>query len=121
MKYRYVVLGAGRQGVAAAYDLLKHGDAREVVIADSDEGRAREAVATLARLGGPGVTGRAVARTVDGADEKSLADVLTGADAALSAIPYYLNVKVTRAAIAARASLCDLGGNTDVVREQIAL
>ena len=31
MGYRYVVLGAGRQGTAAAYDLARHGEADEVV------------------------------------------------------------------------------------------
>lgn len=118
MPYRYAILGAGRQGVAAAYDLLRFGDAREVVLADADEARARDAVATLERLG---AVGRASARAVDAASEASVRGALAGADAAMSAVPYFLNVGVTRAAIAAGASLCDLGGNTDVVRSQHAL
>ena len=39
----------------------------------------------------------------------------------VSAVPYFLNLAVTRAAIAARASLVDLGGNTDVVFQQRSL
>ena len=36
MNIRYVVLGAGRQGVAAAYDMALHGDAQAVTLADVD-------------------------------------------------------------------------------------
>lgn len=118
MSYRYVILGSGRQGVAVAYDLLRHGDAREVILADSDEKRARDAVATLERLGGGG---RASACTVDAKSESTLVELFRGADAVLSAVPHFFNVAATQAAIAAHTSLCDLGGNTDVVRAQHGL
>jgi lysine 6-dehydrogenase len=44
---------------------------------------------------------------------------LQGVDSFLSAVPFIFNLGVTRAAIEARASMCDLGGNTDLVREQL--
>ena len=31
MGYKYAVVGAGRQGIAAAYDLAKFGDAEKIV------------------------------------------------------------------------------------------
>ena len=34
MGYIYAVVGAGRQGTAAAYDMAKHGDAEKVLIGD---------------------------------------------------------------------------------------
>ncbi len=34
MGFRYAVVGAGRQGVAAAYDLARLGDAEQVLIVD---------------------------------------------------------------------------------------
>jgi saccharopine dehydrogenase-like NADP-dependent oxidoreductase len=34
MGYRYAVLGAGRQGTACAYDMIKFGEADEVLLAD---------------------------------------------------------------------------------------
>lgn len=34
MNYRYLVLGAGRQGTAAAYDMARFGDAGQVTLAD---------------------------------------------------------------------------------------
>jgi len=36
MKYTYAVLGGGRQGTAAAYDMARFGDAKAVLIADID-------------------------------------------------------------------------------------
>jgi lysine 6-dehydrogenase len=36
MSFTYAVLGAGRQGVAAAYDMIRFGDAMEVILADRD-------------------------------------------------------------------------------------
>src|SRR6185436_19419953 len=38
-----------------------------------------------------------------------------------SALPYYLNVRMVELAIEAGAHFCDLGGNTDIVRQQEAL
>ena len=36
MSYKYAVVGAGRQGIAAAYDLVMFGDASRVVFIDLD-------------------------------------------------------------------------------------
>jgi lysine 6-dehydrogenase len=47
--------------------------------------------------------------------------MLAEVDAFLSAVPYYFNLDITRAAVQAGASMCDLGGNTDIVREQLKL
>jgi len=43
MSYTYAVLGAGRQGTAAAYDMACWGDAGRVVLADYDLEVARRA------------------------------------------------------------------------------
>jgi len=36
MSYTYAVLGAGRQGTAAAYDMARWGEARRVILADRE-------------------------------------------------------------------------------------
>ena len=46
---------------------------------------------------------------------------MAGVDGVVSAVPYYYNLKLTRLAIQARAHMVDLGGNTDIVRQQHAL
>jgi lysine 6-dehydrogenase len=58
---------------------------------------------------------------VDVTDLKSVERLLTGVDACLSAVPYIYNLGITRAAVGARTHLCDLGGNTDIARQQHTL
>lgn len=113
---RFLVLGAGYQGFAAALDLARAPDVEEVVIADVDGNRARKAAE---RLSGSRAAVRA--EVLDVANEPRLSDKLRGYDVVISAVPYFLNLTLTRAAIEAGVSFCDLGGNTDLVREQEAL
>jgi lysine 6-dehydrogenase len=116
VSFVYAVVGAGRQGTAAAYDMARFGDASRVLVADLDEAAARTAAARVNRLVGAEV---ATAHQVDVTDHDGLVAFLEPVDAFLSAVPYWFNPGVTRAAIAARASMTDLGGNTDLVRAQL--
>jgi lysine 6-dehydrogenase len=118
MGYNYAVLGAGRQGTACAYDMLKFGEAESVLLADQSLEAAHAAAARVSDLLG---TGRARAMQLDVTDRDALVEALAGVDAFLSAVPYYLNLEIARAAVEARASMCDLGGNTDLVRQQLEL
>jgi lysine 6-dehydrogenase len=116
MGFQYAVLGAGRQGTACAYDMLKFGEADSVVLADlSLEG----AQAAAARVNALLQTDQARGVELDVTDLRAVTSFLKGIDAFLSAVPYYYNVGITRAAVQAGASMCDLGGNTDLVREQL--
>lgn len=119
MKYQYAVLGAGRQGAAIAYDVAKNGEAARVVLADADGQVARCAVERLSRLL-PQAQGRFEGRVCDVWRPVEVAATIAGANVVVSAVPYRFNVELTDAAIAAGASFCDLGGNTTVVREQLA-
>jgi len=118
MSFTYAVLGAGRQGTAAAYDMARFGDAARVKIGDADEAAARRAAGRVNDL-----LGRAVAEpfAVDATDRAALRAFLDDVDSFLSAVPYWLNPGIARVAIEARASMTDLGGNTDLVREQLLL
>lgn len=116
MGFQYAVLGAGRQGTACAYDMLKFGDADCVVLADLSLDRAE---AAAARVNALLETDRAHGVSLDVTDRPSVLAFLEGVDAFLSAVPYYYNLGITRAAVQAGASMCDLGGNTDLVREQL--
>lgn len=118
MGFRYAVLGAGRQGTACAYDMLKFGDAERVILADLVVENARASAARINALLG---TDRATGVELDVTDRRAVTAVLDGVDAFLSAVPYYYNLPITQAAVQAGASMCDLGGNTDLVREQLAL
>jgi lysine 6-dehydrogenase len=118
MPYTYAVLGAGRQGIAAAYDMARWGDARRVILADRDLEVARRAAERVNTLVGESTIEPA---QVDVTDLKAVEQLLTGVDGCLSAVPYMYNLEITRAAISAKANMCDLGGNTDIARQQHAL
>lgn len=108
----YVVLGGGRQGLACAYDLLRYGDA-DVRIADRDAVALPEFLAPY--------RDRIDLRLLDVRDEGALRETVRGARAVCNATPYYFNLAVSRAAVAEGASVCDLGGNTEIVLRQLEL
>jgi len=118
MGYRYGVLGAGRQGTACAYDLIKFGEAESVVLADASMAAAEVAAVRVNSLL---ATDKAHAACVNALVQDEVAAWASGLDAFLSAVPYWLNLDIARAAVRAGASMCDLGGNTDLVREQLKL
>jgi lysine 6-dehydrogenase len=111
----FVVLGAGRQGTAAAYDMARWGEASRVILADQDLEVSKKAASRVNELLGGS---RAAAVEVDVEDAQALSQVLQGADACLSAVPYIYNLGITQAALKAGVNLCDLGGNTDLARQQ---
>ena len=117
-QHTYAVLGAGRQGTAAAYDLAKFGEAKKIVMADINPQAAKTAAERINQLIGREV---AVAQQLDVSDRAALERTLQGVDVTLSAVPYFYNLGITKACIAAGSSLCDMGGHTGVVREQLAL
>jgi len=118
MAYTYAVLGAGRQGTAAAYDMARWGEASKILLADRDLAIAEHAAHRVNQLIGSKV---ADAAQVEVTDMAALEHVLQGVDAFVSAVPYYYNLDITRVAVKVKASMCDLGGNTDIVRQQYAL
>jgi lysine 6-dehydrogenase len=108
---RMLVLGAGLQGSACAYDLLQHKTVERVTVADLKPDRA------LALLK-PHVGSRLALVKVDVQDGAAVRDVMRGADAALCALPYYYNLEVSRAALELGIHCADLGGNTEIVFQQ---
>ena len=58
------------------------------------------------------------AHSLDVNSNEALVAFLKPFDVVISAVPYFLNLKVTQAAIAAQTHMVDMGGNTDLVFEQ---
>lgn len=115
MPYTYAVLGSGRQGTAAAYDMARWGEAHRVILADLNLEVARQAAERVNALLGTAI---AESAELDVTDLEAAVRLLTGVDAFVSAVPYIYNLGITQAAIWARAHMCDLGGNTAIVRQQ---
>ena len=118
MGFNYVVLGAGRQGIALAYDLARNGEAARVTLADVDADAVRRGIARLETLL-PNAACQFAGAICDVSRPAEVAVAITGADVVLSAVPYCFNAMLTDLAIAAGASFCDLGGNTGVVQQQL--
>ncbi len=118
MSFNYAVLGAGRQGVAAAYDMARRGDASHIVLADYDFTVARQGAKRVNELIGKTV---AEAMQLDVTDLDAVERILSGVDSFLSAVPYYYNLEIAKIAIKARAHMCDLGGHIGIARQQHAL
>ena len=117
MPYAYAVIGSGRQGLAAAYDLIEFGDASRVLMIDATASAASQAADALNRLCGKSI---AHAAQCDATDLNALRALLRGTDAILSAAHYNVNLGLTELAVSLKAHLCDLGGHTGVVRQQHA-
>jgi lysine 6-dehydrogenase len=109
-----LVLGAGLQGSACAYDLLQNPDVSQVRLADL---RFDHLAEFLKPLSGP----RLIPTTLDVRDREAVLAVMRESDAVMSAIPYYLNLQLTECAVEAGVHFCDLGGNTEIVFQQKAL
>ena len=111
----YAVLGAGRQGTAAAYDMARWGNAHSVVVADYDAFAAQKAVDRVNKLIGKAI---AYAVPIDVEDPKAVRQILTGVDSFLSAVPYIHNLDITKIAIQTKTNMCDLGGHIGIARQQ---
>jgi lysine 6-dehydrogenase len=109
---RMLVLGAGLQGSACAYDLLRHPDVAQVTLADHRTGRLPPFLKKTRRL-------RQLKLDVTSAP--ALRRALKGQNAVMCALPYYFNGVVAKAAVAAGVHHSDLGGNTEIVRQQLKL
>jgi lysine 6-dehydrogenase len=121
-RFRYVVLGSGRQGTAAGLDLALRGDAREIVLADASADRAQESASWIAsRLTGAASHVVLAPMTVDCEDSGAVLALLRGANAAISALPYRYNLAISRSAIEAGCNLCDLGGHPETTNAQLQL
>src|SRR3954462_2064211 len=108
---KLLVLGAGLQGGACAYDLLQNPAVTQVTLADL---RPDKLPAFLRGDWG----GRLRTVKLDVSDSAAVHATFTGHGAVMSAIPYYYNGPMAKAAVECGCHFSDLGGNTEIVLEQ---
>lgn len=107
-----LVLGGGLQGSACAFDLLRQRDVSRVTVADAEPGP---------RAGFLPDDPRLAFTEVDFSDRDLVGELMRRHDVALSAAPYYFNATMARLAVEAGCDFSDLGGNTEIVFEQLEL
>lgn len=111
---RMLVLGAGLQGSACAYDLLQNPDITQVRLADLHFDHLPTFLKPLAGA-------RLIPTPLDVRDREAVLALMRESDAVMSAIPYYFNLQLAECAVEAGVHFCDLGGNTEIVLQQKAL
>ncbi|MEK7401801.1 MAG: saccharopine dehydrogenase C-terminal domain-containing protein [Gemmatimonadota bacterium] len=111
---KMLVLGAGLQGSACAYDLLQDPDVTEVRLADI---RIHDLPDFLAPYSGK----RLIPTPLDVRDGDAVSALMRECDAVMSALPYYFNYEMAVSAVDAGVHFCDLGGNTEIVFKQKTL
>ncbi|KAA3631983.1 MAG: saccharopine dehydrogenase [Calditrichaeota bacterium] len=111
---KIAILGAGLMGRAALYDAVQAEGVTGTGIYDIDENLASE---MKIRFGDENT----VFGKLDASDEEAVYEVLKDYDSAVSCVTYKYNPGITKAAIKAKCHLVDLGGNNDVVNEQLAM
>jgi lysine 6-dehydrogenase len=111
---RMLVLGAGLQGSACAYDLLQDPEVKEVRLADLNIDHLPHFLASYSGQ-------RLIPTPLDVRNEEAVLGLMRQSDAAMSAIPYYFNFQLARLAVEAGVHFADLGGNTEIVEQQKTL
>lgn len=111
---RMLVLGAGLQGTACAFDLLNNPAVERVVLADVRVG-------ALPSFLAPFAGSRLQQVAIDVRDAAAVRSLMSQCDAVMSAIPYYFNFPLAQLAVESGVHFADLGGNTEIVRQQQTL
>lgn len=111
---KILVLGAGRMGHGAAFDLIHNSpNVESVTVADFHLDKAEAVAASV----GSNVT----ARQIDASNYDDIVSLFRSHDSVISCVNYWYNVALSKAAIEVGANFCDLGGNNYIVDEQLAL
>ena len=110
------IIGAGRQGTACAYDLVKFLENVNLVFLDVDIKQSKKASDKIKDLLGYD----AKYESFDIHDEKKLIQFLEPFDIFLSSVPYHYNIYLTDIAIKTKTSMVDLGGHTQNVIKQLS-
>jgi lysine 6-dehydrogenase len=112
---RYLLLGAGLQGTAIAFDLLRHAPGTEkVVVVDADQTSLWDLAERLQ-------DGRLETVCADVRDQDVMAPLMAAAEVVVSAVNYWLNATLAGCAVENGTHFIDLGGNNEIVAREFEL
>ena len=115
MKKKVCILGSGRQGTAAGYDILMHFPDCDLVFVDIDIKQSIKASKKIYDLTGL----KTNSFQIDLLNTEKLKSFLEPFDIFLSSVPYKFNIYLTDIAISSKTSMVDLGGHTLNVKNQL--
>lgn len=112
---KILVLGAGRMGHGAVFDLIYNSpEVSSVTVADYDFRKVKE---LAEQIKSPKLN----AVRVDASDRQEITDLMRRHDAVISCINYWYNLELSKIAVETKTNFCDLGGNNYIVDSQLAL
>lgn len=112
---KILVLGAGRMGHGAVFDLIHNSpEVSAVTVADYDFRKAKE---LAEQIKSPKLS----AVRVDASDKQEIAELMQRHDAVISCINYWYNLELSKIAVETKTNFCDLGGNNYIVDAQLSL
>lgn len=125
MRDCFVILGSGRQGTATAYDLMRFAKPKRIILGDFCIEQAEKSAEKLRNLAEKeGLDYSCLqAMQLDAANKPQIHNRLQElkADSIISGVPYFFNLELSQIAIDIGADFFDYGGNTDIVKAQLAL
>ena len=114
---KFVIAGSGRQGIAVAYDLLRNTN-HEVTIVDISQNSIKDALEKLSKISD---VKNLKSKVIDISNSTQMHQILIDKDVLISAVPYEFNLELTKIAIQSQTSMVDLGGHTNIVRDQLSM
>lgn len=111
---KFMVLGFGKMGYAVAYDLIRSPNVDKVVVADNNTNNLKAATTSLKDK-------MVTPVAIDINNQVELVELMSHVDIIINCLPYNFNFEVSKAALLAKKSLCDLGGNEQIVNAQLEL
>ena len=116
MNKNFCILGTGRQGTAAAYDLLKFASINELLLLDINQISIDKCLKKIDCVS----KGKSIKTSIiDLNNTQDLINKLSNSDIFLSSVPYKYNLLLTDVAIESNTSMVDLGGHTGNVIKQL--
>lgn len=111
---KFLVIGCGMQGRAAALDLTRNPKVERVLIADLSRENLEK---TRNWLDSPKVS----VTVLSAPDRQAVTKAAREVDVAIGAVPFEFNYDIAEACIAAKASFVDLGGETSIALKELEL
>ena len=115
---KVLLVGCGMQAYGAALDVINFGNPQELILADAFPEMITKLSSFLEKHSKPH---KLTALQLDAGDINATAAAAQGCDLILNTAPYKYAVHITKAAIKAKVSMVDLGGDTEMVLKQLEL
>jgi lysine 6-dehydrogenase len=109
-----MVIGAGMMARAITFNLAQREEIDEICLVDRKVKKAEQIANWLSDK-------RVIPMRLDVTAPRAVREAMRGCVAAISAVPYFLNLSLAQAAVASGTHFCDLGGNNRIVEKEFAL